>query len=164
MGGSGSFVITVTSPSNNKNTLQAIIGAASPLEKTTESTFDVPDSVLVVSSELLSDIATENSSVTTITLGSSVVEVEAGALSWSNLECINVDENSSGFTVKDCVLFTKDMRSLVTYPPAKKGDFYERPNETEAILSGAFTRSSLTSVTLPSAPKTIEEGAFTESP
>ena len=118
---------------------------------------------MIVSSELLSEIIKEDSA-TEITLGDSVEELEPGVLSWSNLECIKVDESSSGFTVKDCVLSTKDMRSLVAYPPAKKGDFYEIPSETEAILSGALTGASLTSVTLPSVLKTVEKGAFAESP
>ena len=52
------------------------------------------------------------------------------------------------------------MRKLVACPPAKDGTSYDIPVNTEIILSKAFTGTSLTSVTLLSALKIIEEGAF----
>ena len=161
VGGSGDFIITVTTTNNHSNIQEISINPTTPL-KSTESTFTIPEDFVIISDDLLSDMTKENS-VTEITLGSSVVEVEPGTLSWSSLECIKVDEKSSSFVSVDCVLFTKNMKDIVAYPPAKDGESYEISDKTEIILSKAFTKTSLSSITLPSGLKTIGEGAFIES-
>ena len=67
------------------------------LESNTNN-LEVPDDVVIVSGELLGDVASKDSSVTSIKIGSSVEGVESGILSWNSLTCINV-ENSSNLPV-----------------------------------------------------------------
>lgn len=55
-----------------------------------------------------------------------------------NVSTYQVDDESSLYTVVDGVLFSKDMKILIAYPIAKKGDFYQIPTGVELIEDCAF--------------------------
>ncbi len=55
-----------------------------------------------------------------IHLPASLTELSPSALSGCGLSEISVDSRSNSFCTVDGVLFTKDMRTLVQYPPKKK--------------------------------------------
>jgi hypothetical protein len=80
-----------------------------------------------------------------------------GAFSFnSQLIAFTVDVNNKTYTSIDGALFSKDGRTLVAYPPGKKGQ-YSIPQGVAQIESGAFAGTQLTSVTIPA---NIDPNAF----
>ncbi|MCM1236081.1 MAG: leucine-rich repeat domain-containing protein [Ruminococcus flavefaciens] len=78
---------------------------------------------------------------------------------------IDVDKDSENFTVKDGVIFTKDMKTLVWYNHTKSQTAYAIPEGVEEIGDYAFQSSrSLTNVTLPATLVRIGQGAFNAAP
>ena len=161
----GDFLVKATSIMGNIRTQTVSVGDVAPLESTSD-VLEVPENVAIFSQEVLTNVSTEGSTVTSLVFGDSVVEIDPGVLSWRGLESISVEEGAwvPHYTSEDGVLFTADGKGLVAYPPAKKsGESYSVPVNTEVILSEAFIGASVTSVALPSTLKTIEEGVFTNS-
>lgn len=77
-----------------------------------------------------------------------------------NLEAINVVESNKHYYSKDGVLFTRT-GNLVRYPEAKKGEKYDIPAGTKAVLRGSFVRiHDLTEVTFPESLERLEPNAF----
>jgi len=55
-----------------------------------------------------------------------------------NLENIYVSEDNEHYTVLDNVLYTKDMKTLLTYAPQKPGSTFTIPESVERLGSNAF--------------------------
>lgn len=124
----------------------------------------------------IADFAAVNlENVTKITIGKYVSEI--GLWSMENnkkLTAIEVDDDNEFFCDKDGVLYSKDMKTLIFYPPARgvgalnnpdgitvTGISYVIPEGVEAVRTKAFYRcSDIRYLTLPSTLKTIEEKAF----
>lgn len=51
-------------------------------------------------------------------------------------------EGSQSFVSVDGVVFTKDMTTLIAYPPVKKGEAYVVPDGVETIVVDAFVGAS----------------------
>ncbi|MCI6201324.1 MAG: leucine-rich repeat protein [Paraprevotella sp.] len=85
-----------------------------------------------------------------------------GAAAWGNtnskLTEYVVDAENSTYTSLDGVLYTKDMKTLVSCPVSKPGVFTV-PEGVETLAESSFTCSN-TGVILPSSLKTIEDEAF----
>ena len=89
-----------------------------------------------------------------------------------HLEEFIVDEENANFCSVDGVLFTKDMKTIVYFPPAKGIEFnkygdaqnkttYAIPEGVETIRSKAFYKCYyVEDITIPSTVKRIEEKAF----
>lgn len=76
------------------------------------------------------------------------------------MENITVDQDNPYYTSKDGVLFTKDMKTLVKYPPAKSDD-YNVPDSVEKIEEYAFNQTKeIKKITLPDSVSTIGRCAF----
>lgn len=71
-----------------------------------------------------------------------------------------VDPDNQYYTAVDGVLFTKDMKTLVSYPECAERDEYVIPEGVETISEGAFAYSAwnLKHVTLPSSMKEFDFG------
>lgn len=83
-----------------------------------------------------------------------------GFMKCKALTAIEVDEENAYFTSVDGVLFTKDKRTLIAYPPALGGAF-TLPEETEQIREHAFHGAAgLTELNLCSNLKTVGVSAF----
>lgn len=110
-----------------------------------------------------------------ITIGKNVREISDWAFGNSRkIIEFDVDENNPYICDVDGVLYTKDMKTLLFYPPAgcvqteKDADgnevkfiAYTIPEGVETIRSKAFYKCyELTDITLPSTLKSIEEKAF----
>ncbi len=124
----------------------------------------------------IADFAAVNlENVTKITIGKNVKDIGLWALENNKkVTAIEVDDENAYFCDKDGVLYTKDMKTLLFYPPARgvgdmqaadgstvKGISYEIPEGVETIRTKAFYRcSDLRSITLPSTLTRIEEKAF----
>ena len=78
------------------------------------------------------------------------------------LKEVKVASGSSSFCTVNGVLFTKDRKKLITYPPAKEGSSYAVPSGTEEIVDNAFSEClHLTSVSIPEGVRRIGGAAFT---
>lgn len=104
--------------------------------------------------------------LTEITIPANVSEIGTVAFAASpdnlpmKLSAINVHENNEHFRSVDGVLFSKDGKTLVAYPPAKSGS-YEIPEGVCEISEAAFQGARLTSVSIPEGVTDIASNAFT---
>lgn len=75
---------------------------------------------------------------------------------------IEADEDA-GFCVVDGVLFSKNKKMLIYYPPERPGVEYRIPDGTERVFSFAFRRSEyLRKVSFPDTCKIFDKGAFSQ--
>lgn len=113
--------------------------------------------------------------VTEVSIGKNVKEISDWAFGNSRkITAFKVDEENEHICSVNGVIYTKDMKELLFYPPSgniktetdKDGNevktiFCEIPEGVEIIRSKAFYKCyELTEIVLPSTLKTIEEKAF----
>ncbi len=124
----------------------------------------------------ISDFAAVNlENVTKITIGKYVQDIGLWSLENNkHLTAIEVDDENEYFCDLDGVLYSKDMKTLLFYPPARgitemtdadgntvTGIAYTIPEGVETIRTKAFYKcSDIREISLPSSLKTIEEKAF----
>lgn len=143
-------------------------------DSTVRTEIEVPDEIDGCPVTEIADFGLFNAeSLTKITIGKNVKEI--GTWSMTNnqrLQEFVVDEENEYFTSVDGILFTKDMKTLVYYPPAKDIEFnkygeaqnttqYVIPDGVETIRSKAFYKCYyVDSIEIPDSVKSIEEKAF----
>lgn len=113
--------------------------------------------------------------VTKITIGKNVQDISLWALENNkHVTAFEVDDANEYFCDVDGVLFSKDMKTLLFYPPARgvsamtdadgnsvKGIAYEIPEGVETVRTKAFYKcSDIREISLPSTLVNIEEKAF----
>ncbi|PZX19206.1 leucine rich repeat (LRR) protein [Breznakibacter xylanolyticus] len=111
------------------------------------------------------------------------------AMVGTGITAFEISTSNSAFTVVDGVLFSKDMKRLVAYPPSKAGILYTIPSTTTTVVGHAFCGSQtlktieasssaittlggygfsscplLETITLPSILTTIGDCAFSNCP
>lgn len=144
--------------------------------KSTVTEITIPDDYEGVPVTAIDDFAGVNLEyVTKITIGKNVREISNWAFGNSrNISAFEVDDTNPYLCDVDGVLYTKDMKTILFYPPAryiqvltsKKDDGlkyigYAIPEGVETIRSKAFYKCyELTEITLPSTLRSIEEMAF----
>ena len=95
-----------------------------------------------------------------ISLPSSITTISNASFIRNMLKAINVDENNQTYKSKDGVLFSKDEKTLVSFP-SKKGNTYSIPNGVTTIGGDAFNAHfEMTNVTIPATVTTIGQSAF----
>lgn len=112
-------------------------------------------------------------SLTKITIGKNISEIGSWAFTNNqNLSEFSVNPENQFFTAVDGVLFTKDMKTLVSYPPGRNIAFdkyktalnttsYQIPDGVATIRSKAFYKCYyVTDIKIPESVTTIEEKAF----
>lgn len=106
------------------------------------------------------------SSIYNISIPASVEEIGSKAFQqcWQ-LRKITVAEGNQHFTAKDNVLFTKDMKNLLVFPPQNMGvKKYEIPNGVERLATASFCMASeLQEVVIPESVDSIGPLAFGRS-
>lgn len=95
-----------------------------------------------------------------ITIPSSVIKIGEPFTCRNKLESISVSANNSAYSAENGVLFNKNKTKLITYPERKAGESYTIPSSVNSIAAGAFTNSTLKSVTIPDSVKSIGNAAF----
>lgn len=144
--------------------------------KSTVTEIVIPDEYEGVPVTKIADFAAVNLEyVTKVTIGKNVKEISDWAFGNSKkIAAFEVSEDNPHICDVDGVIYTKDMKSLLFYPPAGgivaekdadgnevKAITYVIPEGVEIIRSKAFYKcADLTEITLPSTLKRIEEKAF----
>ena len=123
------------------------------------TTFDIPNSVKFIGYGALGSCP----NLTTVTIGSGLETIEAGAFSQSvKLTTINVSAENKNFSSVDGILFNKAKTEIVKYPMGKTSTTYSIPDSVVSIRDGAFAQCrNLTSMIIPDAVNNLGAGAFT---
>ena len=74
---------------------------------------------------------------------------------------IQVSPDNPALEVADGVLFLKEPRTLISYPPMRGGDRYSIPEGTEIVSSDAFTCCRLKTIECPSSLRELQQNAIT---
>lgn len=130
--------------------------------KSTVTAITIPDEYEGVPVTKIADFAATNLEyVTVFYIGKNVKEIGAWALENNqHISQYTVDEANEYFCSVDGVIFTKDMKTVVFFPPAKEGA-YEIPDGVETIRTKAFYKcQKITEFVIPNSVKKIEEKAF----
>ena len=79
----------------------------------------------------------------------------------TSITAFNVSDENQSFVAVDGVIFTKDKKELVVYPPGKTDEEYTIPNGTEKIREKAFAyNSNIEKINFPDSLSEIGDGAF----
>ena len=103
------------------------------------------------------------SGLTSITIPGSVTSIGIETFQHcTNLTGIIVDASNPSYTSQNGVLYSKDMKTLITYPGGHYGGF-SIPSSVTSIENCAFFRcSGLTGITIPNSVTSIGDNAFYE--
>lgn len=143
-------------------------------DSTLRTEITVPDEIEGYPVTEIADFSLFNAeSLKKIIIGKNVREIGAWAMTNNQrLQEFAVDEENEYFTAVDGILFTKDMKTIVYYPPARNIEFnkygeaqnttsYIIPDGVETIRSKAFYKCYyLDTIEMPDSVKSIEEKAF----
>ncbi|MDE6851290.1 MAG: leucine-rich repeat domain-containing protein, partial [Lachnospiraceae bacterium] len=100
-------------------------------------------------------------SKSTLTIPKNVSKINSVALANTRPRKVVVNPENKSFVCKDGVLFSKDMKTLVYYPPEKKQKTYKIPASVRKIKALSFYGNRhLKKVVLPKQLKVIGSGAF----
>lgn len=103
----------------------------------------------------------ECSSIENLELPASVKEVSPTAFYITGIKSFSVNSLNENFTVEDGVLFTKDKKELVAYPPCKGDSAYTIPDGTEKVDDYAMAMNSdVKYVTVPNSVSSIGKNAL----
>ena len=102
------------------------------------------------------------SQLTSVTIPASVRDIDDEAFENSPLlQKIIVDPNNRYFKDVDGILYTKNMREIVLYPPGIKAESFSIPDGVREINARAFAGvTQLKKITLPNSLVEIEDEAF----
>lgn len=130
--------------------------------QSTVTKITIPDEYEGVPVTKIADFAAVNLEyVTVINIGKNVKEIGNWALENNqHVTAFNVDDANEYFCSVDGVIYTKDMKTIVFFPPAKEGA-YEIAETVENIRTKAFYKcQKITELIIPDSVKSIEEKAF----
>lgn len=144
--------------------------------KTTVTQIVIPDEYEGMPVTKIADFGIVNLEyVTSIHIGKNVKEIGEWALTNNqHITEITVDENNEYFCDVDGVLYSKDMKTIIAYPPSRnletttdengneiKTITYDIPNGVEEVRTKAFYKCyCVADVTIPESVKYIGEKAF----
>lgn len=117
----------------------------------------LPDTVKYISSSAFNSCT----ALETLNIPKNVLEIgEFAFTNCPNLKCFTCDSENSSFTVKDGMLFTKNLSKLICVPSTEKAEI---PQETQNLAEYAFYYNrNIKAVKIPGSVKTIGEGTFGE--
>jgi len=120
----------------------------------------IPSNVTSIAMYAFSDC----SSLTSVTIPANVASIGAGVFSCcTNLAAIEVEAGNTNYISENGVLFDKEKKTLMRYPPQKQENTYTIPGSVTSIDESAFYGcKELTSVTIPGSVTYIANDAFRE--
>lgn len=130
--------------------------------KSTVKKIVIPDEYEGVPVTRIADFAATNLEyVTEFYIGKNIKEIGTWALENNqHIAAYEVDKANESFCSVDGVIYTKDMKTIVFFPPAKEGE-YKVADTVENIRTKAFYKcTKITKITLPDTVKEIQEKAF----
>ena len=130
--------------------------------KSTVTKIIIPDEFEGVPVTKIADFSATNLEyVTEFYIGKNVKEIGTWALENNqHIAEYKVDEANEYYCSVDGVIYTKDMKTIVFFPPAKEGE-YTVADGVETVRSKAFYKcGKITKVVFPDSIKNIEEKAF----
>ena len=95
-----------------------------------------------------------------IQIPASVRKIGGNSFGKCSVEAFDVDGRNEYFTVVDGVLFSKDLGTLVAFPPAYSRDRYTVPHGTVRIGDSAFNGVGIREILLPESLRSIGYYAF----
>ncbi len=118
---------------------------------------NIPESVVEIGESAFSRC----DSLSSVNIPKRAASIDVAAFAYcSSLESINVAEDNPNYVSVDGVLFSKDQKTLVSYPGDRE-KHYEIPKSVDVIGDWAFYGcSSLTSVSIPESVEKIGTRAF----
>lgn len=127
---------------------------------------NIPEVTLPEGLETLESCAFEQcNNLKTFHIPASVSEIGVGVVSGDKLESITVGEGNPVCVAVDGVLFSKDMKTLITYPGNRAGETYQIPAGVKTIGVNSFAKAlHLKSMIFPDGVETIMDAAFYCSP
>jgi hypothetical protein len=148
----------------------AFVGCSSLTSLTVDAgnkAFSIQDGVLYNKDKTALILYPEGKPGNSFTIPKTVTSIEIqgsavlGIAMFINLQAIAVEAGNTAYSAQDGVLYTKNMTTLVSYPPNKTGGSFVIPNTVTTIGVGAFLScNNLTSVTIPNSVTSIEYAAF----
>ena len=94
----------------------------------------------------------------TIQISSTVTDIEDTTIWSSGVEEINVDHWNNVYTSLDGVLYSKDVSTLLCFPPKKNVEGFVFPSSVKRIVS--FLGNGMSSIRIPDQIRWIDSGAF----
>lgn len=126
--------------------------------KKNQTKYQIPVHVKTIDRDAFKDC----SILTNIRIPSSVTKIgDYAFMGCIGLESINVIEDNSYYTSVDGILFSKDMTTLLKFPPRKSVAKYKIPDKVKKVSYYAFQGCrGLVNVVIPKNVSSIEEGSF----
>lgn len=115
----------------------------------------IPESVTIIGDHTFSYCR----KLTKLYIPKNVDYIGAGAFAQSGIESFDLAKDNPYYTVVDGVIFSKDLKKIVAFPPAPR-QHYDIPIGTEVIGAGAFDDCNLDTITIPDTVRKIETDAF----
>ena len=119
------------------------------------SEISLPDSVEVIGDYAFSYCR----KLKTMFIPRNVRYIGSGAFAQTGIQQFEIDPCNPFFTVVDGVIFSKDLKTLVAFPPAYR-PHYDIPVGTETIGAGAFDDCNLDTIHIPDTVAKLGEQAF----
>lgn len=132
----------------------------------TDAEIDVPESLDGVPVTEIDTNAFLDCKSKKITIHSNIVYISADNpfAPCLTLEEIIVDEDSEHYAAVDGVLYSKDMKSILNYPPSKKGESFTIPDGVEEIGTAALSDTLLKEINIPDSVNTLNRHCFSFNP
>ena len=80
-----------------------------------------------------------NCEINSMYIPSTDFEMESGVFNYANIKAFTVSSDNPYYTVKDGVLYSKDMTTLVAYPSYKEAETFTLPESVKTISDYAFS-------------------------
>lgn len=128
----------------------------------TEDEIVVPDTIDGITVAEIEAKAFLEMHIKKITIPASVtyISAENPFASLLQLQEIFVDEANKNYVSVDGVLYSKDMKTLICYPAAKKGNSFNIPDGVEELGIAAVSSTALKEIVLPESVKLFNRHCF----